>query len=71
MGDARTYDQVIALRAVSTEDFMTADWFEFPPSVLKKISSRITNEVSSRCEAKAPVCKQEKNEMTCLGSGAC
>ncbi|BEJ15139.1 hypothetical protein CspHIS471_0409060 [Cutaneotrichosporon sp. HIS471] len=45
MGDARTYDQVIALRAVSTEDFMTADWFEFPPSVLKKISSRITNEV--------------------------
>ncbi|RSH80644.1 GMP synthase (glutamine-hydrolyzing) [Apiotrichum porosum] len=45
MGDARTYDQVIALRAVSTEDFMTADWFEFPASVLKKISSRITNEV--------------------------
>lgn len=46
MGDARTYEQVIALRAVSTEDFMTADWFEFPASVLKKISSRITNEVS-------------------------
>ncbi|ORX34678.1 hypothetical protein BD324DRAFT_126843 [Kockovaella imperatae] len=44
-GDARTYDQVIALRAVSTEDFMTADWFAFPPAVLKKISSRITNEV--------------------------
>lgn len=44
-GDARTYDQVIALRAVSTEDFMTADWFEFPAGVLKKISSRITNEV--------------------------
>jgi GMP synthase (glutamine-hydrolysing) len=46
-GDARTYDQVVALRAVSTEDFMTADWFVFPPAVLKKISSRITNEVSS------------------------
>ncbi|KAK1926154.1 hypothetical protein DB88DRAFT_480866 [Papiliotrema laurentii] len=44
-GDARTYDQVVALRAVSTEDFMTADWFVFPPAVLKKISSRITNEV--------------------------
>ena len=46
-GDARTYDQVVALRAVSTEDFMTADWFVFPPQVLKKISSRITNEVST------------------------
>jgi GMP synthase (glutamine-hydrolysing) len=46
-GDARTYDQVVALRAVSTEDFMTADWFVFPPQVLKKISSRITNEVCS------------------------
>ncbi|CAD6565995.1 MAG: GMP synthase (glutamine-hydrolyzing) [Tremellales sp. Tagirdzhanova-0007] len=44
-GDSRTYDQVVALRAVQTEDFMTADWFVFPPSVLKKISSRITNEV--------------------------
>jgi len=45
MGDARTYEQVIALRAVSTNDFMTADWFEFPASVLRHISSRITNEV--------------------------
>lgn len=45
-GDARTYDQVVAVRAVSTEDFMTADWFVFPPQVLKRISSRITNEVS-------------------------
>lgn len=44
-GDARTYDQVVAVRAVSTEDFMTADWFVFPPQVLKRISSRITNEV--------------------------
>ncbi|KZV64723.1 GMP synthase [Peniophora sp. CONT] len=46
MGDKRTYEQVIALRAVQSEDFMTADWFVFPAPVLKKISSRITNEVS-------------------------
>ncbi|KAF7791632.1 hypothetical protein EIP86_002651 [Pleurotus ostreatoroseus] len=44
-GDKRTYEQVIALRAVQSEDFMTADWFVFPPEVLRKISSRITNEV--------------------------
>ncbi|KLO15244.1 GMP synthase, partial [Schizopora paradoxa] len=45
MGDKRTYEQVIALRAVQSEDFMTADWFVFPAEVLRKISSRITNEV--------------------------
>ncbi|KAI9204534.1 uncharacterized protein BJ171DRAFT_504575 [Polychytrium aggregatum] len=45
MGDKRTYEQVIALRAVETRDFMTADWFEFPYDVLKRISSRIINEV--------------------------
>ncbi|KAF9038342.1 GMP synthase [Hymenopellis radicata] len=45
MGDARTYEQVIALRAVQSEDFMTADWYVFPAPVLRKISSRITNEV--------------------------
>ncbi|KAF8910438.1 GMP synthase [Gymnopilus junonius] len=45
MGDQRTYEQVIALRAVQSEDFMTADWFAFPPDVLRRISSRITNEV--------------------------
>ena len=45
MGDKRTYEQVIALRAVQSEDFMTADWFCFPPEVLRRISSRITNEV--------------------------
>ncbi|EGG04016.1 uncharacterized protein MELLADRAFT_117187 [Melampsora larici-populina 98AG31] len=44
-GDKRTYEQVIVLRAVKTEDFMTADWFDFPPHVLRRISSRITNEV--------------------------
>ncbi|KAH9945092.1 GMP synthase [Epithele typhae] len=46
MGDARTYEQVIALRAVQSEDFMTADWFVFPAEVLRQISSRITNEVA-------------------------
>jgi GMP synthase (glutamine-hydrolysing) len=46
MGDKRTYEQVIALRAVQSEDFMTADWFAFPPDVLRRISSRITNEVA-------------------------
>ncbi|KAJ7198313.1 hypothetical protein GGX14DRAFT_470151 [Mycena pura] len=46
MGDARTYEQVIALRAVQTEDFMTADWYVFAPEVLRRISSRITNEVA-------------------------
>ncbi|KAJ2917562.1 hypothetical protein MD484_g2870, partial [Candolleomyces efflorescens] len=46
MGDARTYEQVIALRAVQSEDFMTADWYVFPADVLKRISSRITNEVA-------------------------
>jgi GMP synthase (glutamine-hydrolysing) len=46
MGDRRTYEQVIALRAVQSEDFMTADWFVFPPDVLRRISSRITNEIA-------------------------
>ncbi|KAG1804433.1 GMP synthase [Suillus subaureus] len=46
MGDKRTYEQVIALRAVTSEDFMTADWYVFPPEVLRRISSRITNEVN-------------------------
>ena len=45
MGDQRTYEQVIALRAVETTDFMTADWFPFPYDIMKRISSRIINEV--------------------------
>ena len=45
MGDKRTYEQVIALRAVETTDFMTADWFPMPYDVMKRISSRIINEV--------------------------
>jgi len=45
MGDGRTYDYVVALRAVQTSDFMTADWAELPYALLKMVSSRIINEV--------------------------
>lgn len=45
MGDQRTYEQVIALRAIETTDFMTADWFPFEHNFLKKVASRIVNEV--------------------------
>ncbi len=47
MGDQRTYGNVIALRAVTTEDFMTADWAALPPNLLQKVSNRIVNEVST------------------------
>jgi len=46
-GDARTYDFVLALRAVITDDFMTAEYAELSHSLLKKISSRITSEVKA------------------------
>jgi GMP synthase (glutamine-hydrolysing) len=45
MGDQRTYQEVAAIRAVTTEDFMTADWARLPNDLLAKISSRIVNEV--------------------------
>ncbi len=45
MGDGRTYDYVVALRAVITSDFMTAHWAELPYSLLGKVSNRIINEV--------------------------
>ncbi|MDD2442725.1 MAG: glutamine-hydrolyzing GMP synthase, partial [Eubacteriales bacterium] len=45
MGDARTYDHVIALRGVTTTDFMTADWARIPYDVLARASERIVNEV--------------------------
>jgi GMP synthase (glutamine-hydrolysing) len=44
-GDFRTYDQAVALRAVTSRDGMTADWYPFAPDVLARISSRIANEV--------------------------
>jgi GMP synthase (glutamine-hydrolysing) len=45
MGDGRSYDQVCGLRAVTSRDGMTADWFAFPPEVMARISNRIANEV--------------------------
>ncbi len=45
MGDARTYDNAIAIRSVNTNDFMTADWSRLPYELLAKMSSRIINEV--------------------------
>jgi GMP synthase (glutamine-hydrolysing) len=45
MGDDRTYQDVIAVRAVTTDDFMTADWFHMPYDVMARISTRITNSV--------------------------
>ncbi|MFI5209399.1 MAG: glutamine-hydrolyzing GMP synthase [Gemmatimonadales bacterium] len=44
-GDERSYDQVVGLRAVTSRDGMTADWYAFPPEVLARISNRIANEV--------------------------
>ncbi|MBU6334290.1 MAG: glutamine-hydrolyzing GMP synthase [Chloroflexi bacterium] len=45
MGDGRTYGETLALRAVTTDDFMTADWARLPPELLARVSSRIVNEV--------------------------
>jgi GMP synthase (glutamine-hydrolysing) len=45
MGDGRTYANVVALRAVTTDDFMTADWARLPYDLLARVSSRIVNEV--------------------------
>ena len=45
MGDERTYDYTIALRAVTTDDFMTADWARLPYDLIARVSSRIVNEV--------------------------
>ena len=48
MGDARTYADVVAVRSVDTEDFMTADWSHLPYELLARISTRIINEVQGR-----------------------
>lgn len=45
MGDARTYDELVAIRAVATDDFMTADWAKIPYDILGRVSNRIINEV--------------------------
>jgi GMP synthase (glutamine-hydrolysing) len=45
MGDFRTYEKVIALRAVTSVDGMTADWARLPPEVLARVSGRIVSEV--------------------------
>jgi len=45
-GDERTYEEVCSLRAVTSEDAMTADWYRFPPEVLQRIANRICNEVA-------------------------
>lgn len=45
MGDERTYDYTVALRSVTTSDFMTATWSRIPYEVLEKVSSRIVNEI--------------------------
>jgi len=45
MGDGRTYQNVVAVRAVTTDDFMTADWARIPADVLARISNRIVNQV--------------------------
>ncbi len=44
-GDGRTYERSLALRAVTSQDGMTADWFMFPPEFLRKVSNKITNDV--------------------------
>ena len=49
MGDKRMHEQVIALRAVETKDFMTADWYPFDGEFLKRVSRRIVNEVNGVC----------------------
>ena len=45
MGDERTYGELVAVRAVTSDDFMTADWARIPADVLARISSRLVNEV--------------------------
>lgn len=49
MGDKRVHDQIIALRAVETTDYMTADWFDFDGKFLRKVAGRIVNEVEGVC----------------------
>ena len=43
-GDYRTYENLVIIRAITTDDFMTADWAKIPYEILQKVSNRITNE---------------------------
>ncbi len=61
MGDCRTYDDVVAVRAVTTDDCMTADWAQLPYDVLAAISTRIVNEVRRR----EPRCLRHHLQATC------
>ena len=45
MGDARTYESVVSLRAVTSRDGMTADWYHFDKGILGRVANRIINEV--------------------------
>jgi GMP synthase (glutamine-hydrolysing) len=45
MGDQRTYEETVVLRAVTTDDFMTADWARLPQDLLARLANRIVNEV--------------------------
>lgn len=62
MGDKRVHEQFVTLRAVVTTDFMTADWFEFDHDVLRRVSSRIVNEVDGVCR----VFQDSKRSLGCL-----
>jgi GMP synthase (glutamine-hydrolysing) len=61
MGDQRTYEETIVLRAVTTEDFMTADWARLPHDLLARISNRIVNEVAGV----KPGCVRYYQQTTC------
>src|SRR5207253_3003624 len=75
MGDGRTYENVIALRAVQTDDFMTADWSHLPYELLAKISTRIINQVQGvnrvvyDISSKPPATIEWESFSGCLGSG--
>lgn len=70
MGDKRVHEQVIALRAVETTDFMTADWFPFDGHFLKKVSSRIVNEVNGVCRVVYDgTCFQFLESQSCRANG--
>jgi hypothetical protein len=74
MGDKRVHDQVIALRAVETSDFMTADWYPFDGDFLKRVSRRIVNEVNGVCrvvyDSKLNVHPRQGLELTYMQSPA-